>query len=220
MGNRAIATPSLAAARLYVCTDSRAERGDFADFVDAAYSGGVDIIQLRDKKIEAAEELELLTVLREAAERHGKLWAVNDRADIARLSGSPVLHVGQKDLPLPAARSLLNDDVLLGLSSHAPEQVDAALAAAARGETDYFCAGPLWATPTKPGRAGVGLDLVRYADSTGTSVPWFAIGGIDHSNVAQVVEAGARRVVVVRAVTEASDPADAARRLLAELPDA
>lgn len=220
MGNRAIATPSLAAARLYVCTDSRAERGDFADFVDAAYSGGVDIIQLRDKTIEAAEELELLTVLRDAAERHGKLWAVNDRADIARLSGSPVLHLGQKDLPLPAARSLLNDDVVLGLSSHAPEQVDAALAAAARGETDYFCVGPLWATPTKPGRAGVGLDLVRYADSTGTSVPWFAIGGIDHGNVAQVVEAGAQRVVVVRAVTEASDPADAARRLLAELPDA
>ncbi|MEZ2370642.1 thiamine phosphate synthase [Arthrobacter sp. RCC_34] len=220
MGNRAIATPSLAAARLYVCTDSRAERGDFADFVDAAYSGGVDIIQLRDKTIEAAEELELLAVLREAAERHGKLWAVNDRADIAQLSGSPVLHLGQKDLPLPAARSLLNDDVVLGLSSHAPEQVDAALAAAARGETDYFCVGPLWATPTKPGRAGVGLDLVRYADSTGTSVPWFAIGGIDHGNVAQVVEAGARRVVVVRAVTEASDPADAARRLLAELPDA
>lgn len=220
MGNRAIATPSLAAARLYVCTDSRAARGDFADFVDAAYSGGVDIIQLRDKTIEAAEELELLTVLRDAAERHGKLWAVNDRADIARLSGSPVLHLGQKDLPLPAARSLLNDDVVLGLSSHAPEQVDAALAAAARGETDYFCVGPLWATPTKPGRAGVGLDLVRYADSTGTSVPWFAIGGIDHGNVAQVVEAGARRVVVVRAVTEASDPADAARRLLAELPDA
>ncbi|WP_287901473.1 thiamine phosphate synthase [Arthrobacter sp.] len=220
MGNRAIATPSLAAARLYVCTDSRADRGDFADFVDAAYSGGVDIIQLRDKTIEAAEELELLTVLRDAAERHGKLWAVNDRADIARLSGSPVLHLGQKDLPLPAARSLLNDDVVLGLSSHAPEQVDAALAAAARGETDYFCVGPLWATPTKPGRAGVGLDLVRYADSTGTSVPWFAIGGIDHGNVAQVVEAGARRVVVVRAVTEASDPADAARRLLAELPDA
>lgn len=220
MGNRAIATPSLAAARLYVCTDSRADRGDFADFVDAAYSGGVDIIQLRDKTIEAAEELELLTVLRDAAERHGKLWAVNDRADIARLSGSPVLHLGQKDLPLPAARSLLNDDVVLGLSSHAPEQVDAALAAAARGETDYFCVGPLWATPTKPGRAGVGFDLVRYADSTGTSVPWFAIGGIDHGNVAQVVEAGAQRVVVVRAVTEASDPADAARRLLAELPDA
>jgi len=220
MGNRAIATPSLAAARLYVCTDSRADRGDFADFVDAAYSGGVDIIQLRDKTIEAAEELEILTVLRDAAERHGKLWAVNDRADIARLSGSPLLHLGQKDLPLPAARSLLNDDVVLGLSSHAPDQVDAALAAAARGETDYFCVGPLWATPTKPGRAGVGLELVRYADSTGTSVPWFAIGGIDHGNVAQVVEAGARRVVVVRAVTEASDPADAARRLLAELPDA
>ncbi|MDP5227156.1 MULTISPECIES: thiamine phosphate synthase [Arthrobacter] len=210
---------ALAAARLYVCTDARRERGDFADFVDAAYAGGVDIIQLRDKAIEAAEELEFLAVLRKAAERHGKLWAVNDRADIASLSGSPVLHLGQKDLPLPSARSLLNDDVVLGLSSHGPAQVDAALAAAARGETDYFCVGPLWATPTKPGRPGVGLDLVRYAAATQTTIPWFAIGGVDHGNVAQVVEAGARRVVVVRAVTDARDPADAAQRLLAELPE-
>ena len=92
-------------ARLYLCTDARQDRGDFADFVDAAYAGGVDIIQLRDKSLEAAEELELLEVLHQAARRHGRLWAVNDRADLASLSGAPVFHIGQKDLPLGAARN-------------------------------------------------------------------------------------------------------------------
>jgi thiamine-phosphate pyrophosphorylase len=217
----------LHAARLYLCTDSRTDRGDFDQFVDAAFAGGVDIIQLRDKSIEAAEELELLAVLKEAAERHGRLWAVNDRADIAVLSGSPVFHIGQKDLPLGAARTLLNGNAAIGLSSHSPAQVDAALAAAAApAGLDYFCVGPVWATPTKPGRAAVGLELVRYAAEAARSaqdgqpdggVPWFAIGGIDQSNVEQVVEAGARRIVVVRAITEASDPAAAAASLLAAL---
>jgi thiamine-phosphate pyrophosphorylase len=161
--------------------------------------------------------------------RHGRLWAVNDRADIAVLSGAPVFHIGQKDLPLKAARTLLNGNAAIGLSSHSPEQVDAALAAAAGPSAlDYFCVGPLWATPTKPGRAAVGLDLVRYAaaavagaegqeDKPDGGVPWFAIGGIDHSNVGEVVEAGARRIVVVRAITEADDPAAAAASLLAAL---
>lgn len=215
----------LSAARLYLCTDARKDRGGFAEFVDAAFAGGVDIIQLRDKTIEAAEELELLAVLKEAAERHGRLWAVNDRADIAVLSGAPVFHIGQKDLPLDAARTLLNGNAAIGLSSHAPEQVDAALAAAAGPSgLDYFCVGPVWATPTKPGRAAVGLDLVRYAAEAARQegpsdggVPWFAIGGIDHRNVEQVVDAGARRIVVVRAITEASDPAAAAASLLAAL---
>jgi thiamine-phosphate pyrophosphorylase len=217
------------AARLYLCTDARRERGDFGQFVDAAFAGGVDIIQLRDKSIEAAEELELLAVLKESAVRHGRLWAVNDRADIAVLSGAPVFHIGQKDLPLKAARTLLNGNAAIGLSSHSPEQVDAALAAAAGPSAlDYFCVGPLWATPTKPGRAAVGLDLVRYAatavagadgqeDTPDGGVPWFAIGGIDHSNVEEVVEAGARRIVVVRAITEADDPAAAAASLLGAL---
>ncbi|TLM85576.1 thiamine phosphate synthase [Pseudarthrobacter sp. NamE2] len=210
----------LTAARLYLCTDARQERGDFAEFVDAAFSGGVDIIQLRDKAIEAAEELDLLAVLKETAQRHGRLWAVNDRADIAVLSGAPVFHIGQKDLPLPAARTLLNGNAAIGLSSHAPEQVDAALTAAAGpAGLDYFCVGPVWATPTKPGRAAVGLDLVRYAAeaTAGSDLPWFAIGGIDHSNVQQVAEAGAGRIVVVRAITEADDPAAAAASLLAAL---
>ena len=206
-------------ARLYLCTDARKARGDFAEFLDAAFAGGVDIIQLRDKTIEAAEELELLDVLRAAAERHGRLWAVNDRADIAALSGAPVFHIGQADLPPAAARRLLGDTPVIGLSSHTPEQIDSALAS----ETlDYFCVGPLWATPTKPGRAAVGLELARYATerigSTGSALPWYAIGGIDLGNIEQVVAAGATRVVVVRAITEADDPADAARRILAHLP--
>jgi thiamine-phosphate pyrophosphorylase len=218
----------LHAARLYLCTDARRGRGDFEQFVDAAFAGGVDIIQLRDKSIEAAEELELLAVLKEAAVRHGRLWAVNDRADIAVLSGAPVFHIGQKDLPLKAARTLLNGNAAIGLSSHSPEQVDAALAAAAGpAALDYFCVGPLWATPTKPGRAAVGLDLVKYAAAAAAGakgqgqsdggVPWFAIGGIDHSNVEQVVAAGASRIVVVRAITEADDPAAAAASLLGAL---
>lgn len=218
---------SVNSARLYLCTDARRDRGDFEQFVDAAYAGGVDIIQLRDKAIEAAEELELLAVLKETAERHGRLWAVNDRADIAVLSGAPVFHIGQKDLPLPAARTLLDGNAAIGLSSHTPGQVDAALAAAAGpAGLDYFCVGPIWSTPTKPGRAAVGLELVRHAAAASDAssgigrpggIPWFAIGGIDHGNVEQVVAAGARRIVVVRAITEADDPAAAAASLRAAL---
>ncbi len=215
------ARPDLTSARLYLCTNARTERDDFESFVDAAFAGGVDIIQLRDKTIEAAQELELLEVVREAAERHERLWAVNDRADIALLSGSPVFHVGQKDLPSAKVRAVLGAEPVVGLSSHTPEQVDAAIADARGGNLDYFCVGPVWATPTKPGRAAVGLDLVRHAAAAagtdGGEVPWFAIGGIDHGNVSEVVEAGARRIVVVRAITEAPDPAAAAAGLLAVL---
>ncbi|KUM31535.1 thiamine phosphate synthase [Arthrobacter sp. EPSL27] len=205
-------------ARLYLCTDARQDRGDFADFVDAAFAGGVDIIQLRDKSLEAAEELELLDVLKQAAQRHGRFWSVNDRADLASLSGAPVFHIGQKDLPVGAARGFLGADTRIGLSTHTPEQVDAAIASASAGDgLDYFCVGPVWATPTKPGRAGVGLELVEYAAAMDPAVPWFAIGGIDLGNVEQVVLAGARRIVVVRAITEADDPAAAAGALLEAL---
>lgn len=215
-------------ARLYLCTDARKTQGDFEDFVDAAFEGGVDIIQLRDKSLEAAEELELLQVLHKVAHRHERLWAVNDRADIAQLSGAPVFHIGQQDLPLRSARHLLHDVTVIGLSTHTEEQIDAAIAAApGRSGLDYFCVGPLWATPTKPGREAVGLDLVTYAKEAvrkadeetvgGVLLPWFAIGGIDLTNVEQVVAAGADRIVVVRAITEAADPTAAARELLAAL---
>lgn len=206
---------ALADARLYVCTDARREQGDFPDFLRAAYDGGVDIIQLRDKSLEAAHELQLLDVLRSVAAEFGKLWAVNDRADLAKLSGAPVFHVGQKDLPLPAARSLVGGSVGIGLSSHDPAQISAA---AVDPDTDYFCVGPLWATPTKPGRAAVGLSMVEHAAALKTSKPWFAIGGVDLSTVDEVVAAGASRIVVVRAVTEAENPTAAARELLSRLP--
>ncbi|MFI9624295.1 thiamine phosphate synthase [Streptomyces sp. NPDC052042] len=200
----------LSDARLYLCTDARRRQGDLPAFLDAVLGAGVDIVQLRDKGMEAAEELEHLAVFADACKRHGKLLAVNDRADVAHAIGSDVLHLGQGDLPVPAARAVLGDDVLIGRSTHAESEVDAA---AAQPGVDYFCTGPCWPTPTKPGRPAPGLDLVRYAASLGTRRPWFAIGGIDAGNLDEVLDAGARRVVVVRAITEADDPAAATAEL-------
>jgi thiamine-phosphate pyrophosphorylase len=204
----------LAGARLYLCTDARSGRGDLAEFADAVLGGGVDVVQLRQKGIEAREELAALAVLADACRRHGKLLAVNDRADVAHAAGADVLHLGQGDLPVPAARALLGDQVLIGRSCHAEEEV---AAAAVEPGADYFCTGPVWPTPTKPGRPAPGLGLVRYAASLGADRPWFAIGGIDLGNVHEVVQAGARRIVVVRALTEAADPAAAAAALRAAL---
>ncbi|MFE4694105.1 thiamine phosphate synthase [Streptomyces sp. NPDC056749] len=200
----------LSGARLYLCTDARKRQGDLPEFLDAVLANGVDIVQLRDKGMEAAEELEHLAVLADACKRHGALLAVNDRADVAHAIGSDVLHLGQGDLPVPAARAVLGGDVVIGRSTHAEAEVDAAVAEAG---VDYFCTGPCWPTPTKPGRHAPGLGLVRHAASLGTNRPWFAIGGIDAGNLDEVLDAGARRVVVVRAITEATDPAEAAASL-------
>jgi thiamine-phosphate pyrophosphorylase len=212
----------LAAASLYLCTDGRRERGDLAEFADAALAGGVDIIQLRDKgsageqrfgPLEAREELELLATLADSARRHGALLAVNDRADIARAAGADVLHLGQDDLPLPTARDIVGPGPLIGRSTHDADQVAAAIDEA----VDYFCVGPCWPTPTKPGRQAPGLDLVRRAAESATEKPWFAIGGIDAQRLPEVLEAGARRIVVVRAITAADDPQAAAQELKAAL---
>ncbi|MCC9742058.1 thiamine phosphate synthase [Streptomyces sp. MNU89] len=204
----------LAGARLYLCTDARTRQGDLPAFLDEVLSSGVDIVQLRDKGIEARQELEHLEVMADACRRHGKLLAVNDRADIAHAAGADILHLGQEDLPVPAARAILGDGPLIGRSTHSGAQ---AAAAASEPGADYFCTGPCWPTPTKPGRPAPGLDLVRSTAALGTGRPWFAIGGIDAGNLEQVLDAGARRVVVVRALTEAADPAaataDLARRL-------
>ncbi|WP_228977710.1 thiamine phosphate synthase [Streptomyces sp. DH12] len=204
------ARAALSRARLYLCTDARKRQGDLPEFLDAVLAAGVDIVQLRDKGMEAGEELEHLAVLADACRRHGRLLAVNDRADVAHAAGSDVLHLGQGDLPVPAARALLGDDVLIGRSTHAEDEVDAAVA---EPGVDYFCTGPCWPTPTKPGRYAPGLGLVRYAASLAQDRPWFAIGGIDAGNLDEVLDAGARRIVVVRAVTEADDPADAVAAL-------
>ncbi|GAU68244.1 thiamine-phosphate synthase [Streptomyces sp. NBRC 110611] len=204
------ARQALSDARLYLCTDARTAQGDLPQFLDAVLSSGVDIVQLRDKGMEAGEELRHLEVFADACRRHGTLLAVNDRADVAHAIGSEVLHLGQGDLPVPAARAILGPDVLIGRSTHAEAEVDAAIAAAG---VDYFCTGPCWPTPTKPGRHAPGLDLVRYAAKRAPERPWFAIGGIDAGNLDEVLEAGARRVVVVRAITDADDPAAAAAAL-------
>lgn len=208
----------LARARLYLCTDARRERGDLAEFADAALAGGVDIIQLRDKgspgeqrfgPLEALDELAACEILADAARRHGALFAVNDRADIARAAGADVLHLGQRDLPLTTAREITGPDTLLGLSSHSAQEATAA----AGSPADYFCVGPCWPTPTKPGRAAPGLDLVRSAAELAPAMPWFAIGGIDLQRLPEVLDAGARRIVVVRAITAADDPRAAAEQL-------
>jgi thiamine-phosphate pyrophosphorylase len=201
----------LADALLYLCTP---DRPDLAEFLDAVLAGGVDVVQLREKGVEARREIELCTVVADAAARHGALWSVNDRADVAYAVRPDVLHLGQDDLPVSVARELLGSSVVVGRSCHDEQQV---ASAAVESGVDYFCVGPTWPTPTKPGRPAPGPALLRYAASLATARPWFAIGGIDESNLDEVLEAGARRVVVVRALTEASDPHDAARRLAGRL---
>jgi thiamine-phosphate pyrophosphorylase len=201
---------------LYLCTGARRDTRDLAEFADAALAGGVDILQLRDKSsagepLEAREEIAALEVLAEACARHGALLAVNDRADIAAAVGADVLHLGQDDLPVPVARRIIGDEPVVGRSTHA---VSEAAEAAVEPGVDYFCTGPTWPTPTKPGRPAPGLDLIRTVAGTGTERPWFAIGGIDReSRLEDVLAAGARRIVVVRAITEAADPTAAARAL-------
>jgi thiamine-phosphate pyrophosphorylase len=215
----AVRRKRLADARLYLCTDARRGRGDLAQFADAALAGGVDVLQLRDKgpdgPLEAREELAALEVLAQACARHGALLAVNDRADIALAAGADVLHLGQDDLPVTWARRVVGDDVVIGRSSHSPTET---AAAADEPGVDYFCVGPCWPTPTKPGRPAPGLDLVREVAGRRPGRPWFAIGGIDGSRLDEVLAAGAERIVVVRAITGAGDPEAAARALRARLP--
>ena len=208
----------LAQAKLYLCTDARRDKGDLAEFVDAALAGGVDIVQLRDKTggapLEAKQEIAALEVLAEACARHGALLAVNDRADVALAVGADVFHLGQDDIPVPLARRILGEDVAIGRSTHSVEQ---ARAAEAEDGVDYFCTGPCWPTPTKPGRFAPGLELVRATAAAGPARPWFAIGGIDLERLPDVLDAGASRIVVVRAITEAEDPKAAARTLKSRL---
>jgi thiamine-phosphate pyrophosphorylase len=207
--------PGLDDARLYLCTDSRSRIGDLAEFLDAVLANGVDVVQLREKGLEAREEIRLLSVFAAAAERHGALFAVNDRADVARAVGAPVLHLGQDDLPVPIARDIVGPDVLIGRSTHSPEQADAGRIEAG---VAYYCTGPVWTTPTKPGRPAAGLDLIAHAAAHEDDRPWFAIGGIESlERLDEVLARGARRVVVVRAITEASDPGAAAAAFAARL---
>jgi thiamine-phosphate pyrophosphorylase len=202
----------LAAARLYVVSDARREQGDLAGFLDSILGAGVDIVQIREKEAEAGDLIRWGMVFKEAAEAHGALFVVNDRPDVALALDADGVHLGQDDLPIEVARRILGPRAIIGWSTHSPEQFDAA-----SPNADYLCAGPVWETPTKPGRPAAGLDLIRYAAKSGEERPWFAIGGIDQANLPEVLDAGAERIVVVRAVTEAVRPDEAAGDLARNL---
>jgi thiamine-phosphate pyrophosphorylase len=199
-------------ARLYlVCGAAGDGRGDLGAFLDAALRGGVDVVQLREKDPAVGDDtiLAAARVFREACDAHGALFVLNDRPDLVAATRADGAHVGQDDMPVADARALVGEDVLLGRSTHTPEQVEDAAVA----DIDYFAVGPVHATPTKPGRPAVGLELVRHTAGAPRPLPWFAIGGIDAGNVRDVVAAGATRIVVVRALTDSPDPEGTARIL-------
>jgi thiamine-phosphate pyrophosphorylase len=198
----------LDATRLYLVCDARPR-----EWLRAALRGGVDIVQLRDRSLDDAGLVAAALEFRAAADEAGALFILNDRPDLVAACGADGVHVGQDDAPPAAARAAVGPDRIVGRSTHAPPQADAA---AADPDVDYVVAGPVHATPTKPGRPATGPEYIAYAARTVTK-PWFAIGGLHAGNVHEVVEHGARRVVVVRAITDAPDPEAAARELRARL---
>lgn len=200
----------LRTARLYLCCEARPHGEDPEPLLAAALRGGVDIVQLREKSL-PRREIELAAqTFRRLCDNHSALFIVNDDPDLARACDADGVHVGQDDLAATEARALLGPDAVIGLSTHSEEQI----AAAAEAPVDYISVGPIWETPTKQGRPAVGLELIAHAAANARH-PFFAIGGIDSSNVRQVVGVGARRLCVVRAVRDATDPAAAAEALRA-----
>jgi thiamine-phosphate pyrophosphorylase len=206
----------LAASRLYLICDS-APAGGLEALLPAALAGGVDIVQLRDKRLRASELIEAARRAAAICHELGALLLVNDHPQAALEAGADGVHVGQQDMPVAEVRALVGPDLLVGLSTHAPAEVEAAgRHGRERPSADYIGVGPVFATPTKPGRPPVGVQLVRHA-AAASVLPFFAIGGVDGGNVSEVLEAGARRVAVVRAIASASNPELAARELRAQL---
>jgi thiamine-phosphate pyrophosphorylase len=201
----------LESARLYLVCDARP-----AAFLRAALRGGVDIVQLRDKSLGDAGLVEAARVFRSVADEFGALFVLNDRPDLVEACDADGVHVGQADATPAVARLVVGPERIVGRSTHQPNQANRARWDA---DVDYMAVGPVHATPTKPGRPAAGLDYVSWAAGHVREHPWFAIGGLDASNVHEVVSRGARRVVVVRAITEAADPLGAARALRGALED-
>ena len=191
--------------RLYLCTP---DRPDLEEFLEAVIEGGVDTVQLRDKVADARTIVGRAKVAAEVCRRHGVPFVLNDRPDLALEVGADGVHVGQDDATVELCRRLLGGDGIVGLSTHAPAELDAAIGE----QVSYLSAGPVEPTPTKPGRPGTGLDYVTYATSR-SPVPVCITGGVCTSSVGALAAAGARHFVVVRALTEAADPFAAARAL-------
>jgi thiamine-phosphate pyrophosphorylase len=207
----------LAEARLYFVCDARPRGDDPRAVLEAALRGGADLVQMREKGTIGDEALvEAARPFREAAAAHDALFIVNDTPDLVEPVGADGVHVGQDDLPVEEARRIAGPGSLVGLSTHSTEEIAAACAAEGAARPDQISVGPVWETPTKEGRRSTGLDLIEYATRNAT-IPWFAIGGINRSNIDEVVGAGAERVVVVRAIRDAEDPETAARALRSAL---
>jgi thiamine-phosphate pyrophosphorylase len=196
----------LGRARLYLVCGPHPGGREAGDVLAAALAGGVDVVQLRDKDAGDDDLLCAAGVFAERCAEAGALFVLNDRPDLVAAAGADGVHLGQADVPVPEARVAVGAERLVGLSTHSAAQLDAAAG------VDYVAVGPVHATPTKPGRPAVGLAPVRHAAAQ-ARVPFFAIGGIDPANVHEVIGAGARRIVVVRAIAEADDPEAAARAL-------
>lgn len=194
--------------RLYLVATPRPHLSEpeFLARVSAALDGGVDVLQLRCKELEALPYLRLAERVCTIARRVGVPFIINDRPDVALACGADGVHLGQKDLPVEWARTVLPGSAIIGRSSHAPADAERALAEGAA----YFACGPVWKTPTKPGRTPAGLEYVRDVAARNVAVPWFAIGGITLDNVSDVLAAGATRIALVRAILDADDPAAAA----------
>ena len=195
----------LAVARLYLVLD-----GAHAHVLDAALRGGVDVVQLRDKELPDDELVRAAEPFRRACDAHSALFVLNDRPDLVAACRADGVHVGQRDVSVADARSLVGDERIVGLSIETVDQLDATAGA------DYLGVGAVFTTPTKTDAKAAGLELVRAAAGRVT-IPWFAIGGIDLENVADVVAAGAPGIAVVRAIRDAADPEAAARELRAAL---
>jgi thiamine-phosphate pyrophosphorylase len=190
---------------LYLCT---ADRPDLSQFLTACIRGGVDLVQLRDKSLDARPLLARAVVAARVCRELGVPFLVNDRPDLALAAGADGVHVGQDDVPAAVARRILGPDAIIGLSTHGPPELDAS----GPEPVDYISTGPVAPTPTKPGRPGTGLRYLSYAaDHAGR--PWFVTGGVTPSTVGAMAGAGATRFVAVRWLTEAADPEGRARAL-------
>jgi thiamine-phosphate pyrophosphorylase len=205
-------TERLERSHLYFVCEAGDDPAALDGLLEAALAGGVDLVQLRDKGAGDEGLRAAAPAFRAAADRHGALFLINDRPDLVAACEADGVHVGQEDVPVAEARRLAGPDALVGLSTHSPDQLRAADDAGGDARPDYVSVGPVWETPTKPGRPAVGIGYVELAAAE-SGLPWFAIGGIEAGNLAMVVAAGATRVVVVRAIRDADDPGAVAAAL-------